>query len=94
MRVHITQVNLIEPLQIVKYQQGQKYEGHHDFFDVCDLEDKQHNGRRQVTFLIYLKDMPPGETGGGTGFPDLKLEVAPEQARAVSVAAWSAWRST
>ena len=76
-------VNLIEPLQIVKYQQGQKYEGHHDFFDVCDLEDKEHNGRRQITFLIYLKAMPPGETGGGTGFPDLKLEVAPEQGSAI-----------
>ena len=76
-------VHLIEPLQIVKYQQGQKYEGHHDFFDVCDLEDKEHNGRRQVTFLIYLKAMPPGETGGGTGFPDLKLEVAPEQGSAI-----------
>ena len=68
--------NLLEPLQVVKYQQGQKYEGHHDFFDVCDVEDKTHNGRRQITFLIYLRGMPPGETGGGTGFPELKLEVA------------------
>ena len=76
-------VSLLEPLQVVKYQQGQKYEGHHDFFDVCDLEDKEHNGRRQITFLIYLRAMPPGETGGGTGFPELKLEVAPEQGSAI-----------
>lgn len=76
-------VSLLEPLQVVKYQQGQKYEGHHDFFDVCDLEDKKYNGRRQVTFLIYLRDMPPGETGGGTAFPDLKLEVAPQQGSAI-----------
>jgi len=75
--------NLLEPLQVVKYQQGQKYEGHHDFFDVCDVEDKRYNGRRQVTFLIYLKGMPPGESGGGTAFPELKLEVAPEQGSAV-----------
>jgi len=74
---------LIEPLQVVRYQQGQKYDGHHDFFDVCDLDDKQMNGRRQVTFLIYLVDMPAGEEGGGTGFPDLKLEVAPERGSAV-----------
>ena len=74
---------LLEPLQVVKYQQGQKYEGHHDFFDVCDLEDKRYNGRRQVTFLIYLKGMPPGESGGGTAFPELKLEVAPEQGSAI-----------
>mmetsp|Transcript_33970 Transcript_33970/g.89350 ORF Transcript_33970/g.89350 Transcript_33970/m.89350 type:complete len:525 (-) Transcript_33970:385-1959(-) len=76
-------VDLLEPLQVVRYEQGQKYEGHHDFFDVCDLEDKAGNGRRQVTFLIYLVDMPEGEKGGGTAFPELKLEVAPEQGSAV-----------
>ena len=37
----------------------------------------------KVTFLIYLNDMPAGEGGGGTAFPDLKLEVAPEQGSAV-----------
>jgi len=74
---------LIEPLQVVRYQQGQKYEGHHDFFDVCDISDKAASGRRQVTFLIYLLGMPEGETGGGTGFPELKLEVAPEQGSAI-----------
>mmetsp|Transcript_32546 Transcript_32546/g.75932 ORF Transcript_32546/g.75932 Transcript_32546/m.75932 type:complete len:129 (-) Transcript_32546:296-682(-) len=74
---------LIEPLQVVRYHQGQKYDGHHDFFDVCDLEDKHTNGRRQVTFLIYLVGMPQGEGGGGTGFPELKIEVAPEQGSAV-----------
>lgn len=74
---------LLEPLQVVRYEQGQKYEGHHDFFDVCDLEDKTHNGRRQVTFLIYLVDMPAGEQGGGTRFPELQLEVAPEKGSAV-----------
>jgi len=76
-------VDLLEPLQVVRYERGQKYEGHHDFFDVCDLEDKSANGRRQVTFLIYLVDMPEGETGGGTRFPDLQLEVAPEKGSAI-----------
>ena len=36
-----------------------------------------------MTFLIYLVDMPAGETGGGTGFPELKLEVAPEKGSAI-----------
>jgi prolyl 4-hydroxylase len=74
---------LIEPLQVVRYERGQKYEGHHDFFDVCDLEDKSENGRRQVTFLIYLVDMPADENGGGTRFPELSIEVAPEQGSAI-----------
>jgi len=96
----------IEPLQVVHYEKGQKYDGHHDFFDICDLDDKSSSGRRQVTrhicssprplytaahlpamcqvtFLIYLNNMPPGETGGGTSFPELKLEVQPEQGSAV-----------
>ena len=76
-------VEALEPLQVVRYERGQKYEGHHDFFDVCDVEDKLHSGRRQVTFLIYLVDMPPGEAGGGTRFPELNLEVAPEQGSAI-----------
>ena len=76
-------VDMIEPLQVVRYERGQKYEGHHDFFDVCDLEDKVHNGRRQITFLIYLADMPEGEDGGGTRFPDLNLEVMPEKGSAI-----------
>jgi len=67
----------------VHYEKGQKYDGHHDFFDICDLDDKSSSGRRQVTFLIYLNNMPPGETGGGTSFPELKLEVQPEQGSAV-----------
>ena len=50
---------------------------------MCDLEDKASNGRRQVTFLVYLVDMPEGEGGGGTRFPDLKLEVAPEMGSAI-----------
>ena len=75
--------DLIEPLQVVRYERGQKYEGHHDFFDVCDLDDKVSNGRRQVTFLIYLVDMPEGETGGGTRFPELNLEVAPQKGSAI-----------
>ena len=36
-----------------------------------------------MTFLIYLNDMPEGEDGGGTRFPDLKLEVAPQRGSAV-----------
>ena len=75
--------HMLEPLQVVRYERGQKYEGHHDFFDVCDLDDKRYNGRRQVTFLIYLVDMPAGELGGGTRFPELNIEVTPEQGSAI-----------
>uniref|UniRef100_A0A7S4EWB3 Fe2OG dioxygenase domain-containing protein n=1 Tax=Chrysotila carterae TaxID=13221 RepID=A0A7S4EWB3_CHRCT len=73
----------IEPLQVVRYYQGQKYDSHHDFFDLCDLDDKAKHGRRQMTFLIYLVDMPEGETGGGTSFPELNVAATPERGSAV-----------
>ena len=40
--------------QVVRYEQGQKYEAHHDFFDVCDLEDKTSSGRRTVR-VCYVR---------------------------------------
>ena len=44
----------VHPLQVVRYEQGQKYEAHHDFFDVCDLEDKTSSGRRTVR-VCYVR---------------------------------------
>ena len=40
---------------MVRYEQGQKYEAHHDFFDVCDLEDKTASGRRTVRVYTGLE---------------------------------------
>ena len=53
--------NALEPLQVVRYHPGEKYEPHHDLFDLCDLPQKP---RRHLTFLIYLNDMEEG--AGGT----------------------------
>jgi prolyl 4-hydroxylase len=41
----------LEPMQIVRYEPLQRYEPHHDLFDLCDFEQRP---RRHVTFLIYL----------------------------------------
>ena len=63
----------LEPLQVVRYFPGQKYDPHHDLFDICDFPQKP---RRHLTFLIYLNSMP-GDAGGHTTFPRLNVRVQP-----------------
>ena len=29
--------HMLEPLQVVRYHEGEKYEPHHDLFDLCDF---------------------------------------------------------
>lgn len=76
----------VENLQIVRYQPGQQYKHHFDFF-VPGAEGTQlalqRGGQRHVTFFVYLNDMQEDETGGQTDFPTLKLQVRPEKGTAV-----------
>ena len=39
----------IEPLQLVKYTEGQKYEPHFDYGEACDFEENLSYGPRHVT---------------------------------------------
>jgi len=66
--------SMLEPLQVVRYFPGEKYEPHHDLFDLCDFPQKP---RRHLTFLIYLNDMPD-DHGGHTTFPRLSLRIRPQ----------------
>ena len=66
---------MLDPLQVVRYHPGEKYEPHHDSFDLCDFPQKP---RRHLTFLIYLNDLPLS-AGGATTFPRLKLSIQPEK---------------
>lgn len=56
--------NAHEELQILRYDQGQHYDSHHDFFDPT-LYGKQASNRA-VTVFLYLTDVPKG---GETVFP-------------------------
>eukprot|EP00873_Tetraselmis_striata_P007995 jgi/Tetstr1/428259/TSEL_018298.t1 len=60
-----------EPLQVLKYVNGQKYDQHYDYFhdDVNSAPDK--GGQRIATVLMYLSTVPEGG-GGETTFPDAK----------------------
>ena len=72
----------VEPLQIVSYRNGQKFDVHHDAGTM--LEDgtiELVTPRRLVTFFVYLNNLPPNQ--GHTEFPSLKLSVHPERGSAV-----------
>lgn len=63
-----------EDLQILRYEVGQEYKPHHDYFDLANAPTAQSldtAGQRIMTFLIYLNT--PDE-GGGTYFPEANLE--------------------
>lgn len=52
----------VEEMQVVRYNQGQRYDSHHDW-GVSGFPES-----RYITVLLYLNDMPEG-AGGETSFP-------------------------
>ncbi|KAL3629296.1 putative prolyl 4-hydroxylase 7 [Castilleja foliolosa] len=54
-----------EAIQILHYENGQKYEPHYDYFH--DKANQQLGGHRIATVLMYLSNV---EKGGETVFPD------------------------
>ncbi|CAG7884959.1 unnamed protein product, partial [Brassica rapa] len=53
-----------EGLQVLHYEEGQKYEPHYDYF--VDEFNTKNGGQRMATMLMYLTDV---EEGGETVFP-------------------------
>lgn len=55
-----------EGLQVLRYEKGQEYEGHYDYF--FHREGTENGGNRYLTVLMYLNDV---EEGGETCFPNI-----------------------
>jgi len=72
----------IEPLQLVKYIEGQKYEPHFDYGEACDFEENLDKGHRHVTMLVYLNSVPE-EYQGWTTFPKLGIKMNPTAQNAI-----------
>ena len=74
---------LSEVMQGQKYEIGQYYKQHCDFFDPWSGEYKVYcewMGQRTWTFMLYLNDV---YNGGETYFKRLKLKIKPKQGMAV-----------
>ena len=70
----------LEPMQVVVYEKGQKYNPHYDFFSNDSTETKK--GNRNKTVLVYLNDLPDN-SGGCTIFPKINLKVKPKKGDAI-----------
>ncbi|XP_034926889.1 probable prolyl 4-hydroxylase 7 [Populus alba] len=60
-----------EPIQILRYEHGQKYEAHIDYF--VDKANQEEGGHRAATVLMYLSDV---KKGGETVFPASEEKLA------------------
>jgi len=72
-----------EIMQTQKYEPGQYYKAHTDYFHPLTREYKTYTewmGQRTWTFMLYLNDV---EEGGETFFKHLKLKVKPKQGMAI-----------
>ncbi len=72
-----------EGLQILHYEPGAEYEPHYDYFDVDDPGTSvvlKHGGHRVASLIMYLNTP---ERGGATIFPDVGVDVMPQQGNAV-----------
>ena len=68
-----------EGLQILRYVVGAEYRPHLDYFNTQHAgtpEILKRGGQRVATMILYLNDVAKG---GGTGFPNLRLEVMPRR---------------
>ena len=76
-------VALAEPVEVIRYEPGQLYRPHYDWFDAATPGGRtriESMGQRLATVLIYLSDVAEG---GSTLFPVLGLDVRPARGRAL-----------
>jgi len=72
-----------DPSQTQRYEIGQEYKAHHDYFMLGTRDHQvecQDRGQRTWTFMVYLSDV---EEGGGTRFRKLDKMFMPEKGSAV-----------
>ncbi|QDZ27966.1 2OG-Fe(II) oxygenase [Noviherbaspirillum sp. UKPF54] len=72
-----------EGLQVLRYESGNEYRPHYDWFDPGLPGPRKHlerGGQRVATIVMYLSDV---ERGGATSFPNIGLEVQPKKGCAV-----------
>ena len=80
-------IHNVESIQITRYQPGQQFKDHVDFFprektERLDLVERQ-GGQRTHTILVYLNNLDSDDNGGSTVFPKLGISVRPEKGAAL-----------
>ncbi len=76
----------LEPLQVVRYEPGQFYKPHYDYFVPGARGTEravQRGGQRITTLFVYLNNLDRDDPGGCTAFPKLNLRIRPERGMAL-----------
>ena len=71
----------IEGVMLVKYEVGEFFKEHVDYFEREEIY-MDGGGQRIATFFVYLNDMEE-EDGGSTLFPEIGLKSIPEKGSAL-----------
>lgn len=72
-----------ESLQVLRYGVGEEFRAHYDWLSPEEPGPRRQlvfGGQRLATFVVYLSKV---ESGGGTSFPAIGLEVAPRKGSAL-----------
>ncbi len=80
-----------EGLQLLRYDSGNEYRPHYDWFNPALPGLRKHlerGGQRLATIIMYLSDV---EQGGATSFPNVGLQVQPKKGGAVFFANTNAY---
>lgn len=72
----------VEGIMVVKYEEGEEYNDHHDYFPVSAKKALSDGGQRIATFFCYLTSLNDGN-GGETEFPEIGVKVKPSRGTAV-----------
>jgi prolyl 4-hydroxylase len=70
----VPQDNWIEATQILRYEGGQRYVSHPDYYSRNDFVNLARGGQRIYTALTWLNEVP---LGGTTSFPSASLHIKP-----------------
>jgi prolyl 4-hydroxylase len=79
-------IESLEHLQVVRYEPGQFYKSHYDYFPVEEASSQKalsRGGQRTVTIFVYL-NTPEDPSNCVTRFPRLDLRVLPREGSAVA----------
>lgn len=66
--VEVSRSENAESMQVLRYEIGQKYDAHFDYFH--DKNNVKRGGQRFATVLMYLTDV---KKGGETVFPNAEV---------------------
>jgi len=72
----------VEGIMVVKYNKGDQYYNHHDYFFPEHVDVLRNGGQRIATFFCYLNDLEEN-VGGETEFPDIGVKSSPEKGSAL-----------